>query len=175
MYVNSSLRQSGLTLIESLIIVILFGIIAAVAVPRFPLTNKEPISNELQSNLNTLQNAIKLYAIQHNGVFPGQVRHTDGSKTTTPAEAQSAFEAQLLQYSDLRGRTSPTRQAGFPLGPYLPQGFPSNPFPPQSNNIQVVFDKTQIASGDQTGWIVLLPSGRVLPNHPVQRDMGEAG
>lgn len=167
MYANSFLRQSGLTLIESLIVVILFGIIAAVAVPSLPLTNKQPVSNALQSNLNTLENAIKLYAIQHDGVFPGEVRHTDGSKTTTPVEAKSAFEAQLLQYSDLRGKTSPTRQPGFPFGPYLPQGFPSNPLPPPSSNIQVVFDKTQIASGEQTGWIVVLPGGQVLPNHPV--------
>jgi len=168
MYTHSSLRQSGLTLIESLIVVILFGIIAAVAVPRFPTTDEEPLNAALQSNLNTLQTSIKLYAIQHKGVFPGQVRHTDGIKTTTPDEAESAFTAQLLQYSDSSGRTSPTRQPGFPFGPYLPQGIPANPLPPQSNNIQVVFDHSHLTSVDQTGWVVVVPSGQIVPNNPPQ-------
>jgi prepilin-type N-terminal cleavage/methylation domain-containing protein len=168
MRTNVFLRQSGLTLIESLIVVILFGIIAAVAVPRFPITDENPLSAALQTNLNTLQNAIKLYAIQHQGVFPGQFRHTDGIKTTTPDEAKSAFIAQLLQYSDASGRTSPTRKPGFPFGPYLSQGIPSNPVPPQSNDIQVVFDHSHLTSVEQTGWVVVVPSGQILPNTPPQ-------
>lgn len=171
MRTNPFLRQSGLTLIESLIVVILFGIIAAAAVPRFPVTDEDPHNATLQRNLNTLQNAIKLYAIQHKGVFPGQVRHTDGMKTTTPDEAKSAFTAQLLQYSDAHGRTSPTRQSGFPFGPYLPQGIPANPLLPQSRDIHVVFDHSRLASAKPTGWVVVVPSGHILPtipprNHP---------
>lgn len=166
MYKRSSLRHSGLTLIESLIIVILIGIVAAAAVPRFSFKQKSDIYDTLRSNRETLQSAIALYAIQHNGVYPGQVRHTDGFKATADDEAKSAFKAQLLLFSDANGRTSPTRNADYPFGPYLPQGVPANPLPPKSSDIEIIFDDSQTDTNGHMGWRLFLPSGNIEPIDP---------
>jgi prepilin-type N-terminal cleavage/methylation domain-containing protein len=170
MHIKSSLSQSGLTLIECLIVVILLGIVAAAAVPSFPLTNTPNVHSVLEKNLSTLQTAIRLYGIQHHGVYPGQVRHTDGTKVSTADEARSAFKAQLLLYSDATGKTSPVRSKAFPFGPYLLRGIPLNPLQPQSSNTLVVLDKSQLAPGRQAGWKLILSSGEIFPIYPLGKE-----
>ena len=122
-------RHSGLTLVEVLIVVILMGVIAVVAIPRFSMTTNVTLENKLDTHLSSLRRAIELYAIQHHGIFPGQVRHTDGLAVGTDQEAKDAFEAQLLRYSDSTGKTSIVKHPAFPLGPYFHQGIPINPLP----------------------------------------------
>ena len=170
MYCRLPHNQSGLTLIESLIVVILLGIVAAAAVPRFPSTPASAIHDTLQSNTQTLQRAIALYAIQHNGIYPGQVRHTDGFKARTAEEARVAIVAQLLLYSDANGRTSSTRDSDHPFGPYLPEGIPINPLPPQSSDILATFDDSEIEAREQAGWKLSLPSGTISPIYPARSD-----
>ncbi len=95
MHINPA-SHSGLTLVEVLIVVILMGVIAVVAIPRFSMTTNMTLENKLDTHLRSLRRAIELYAIQHNEIFPGQVRHTDGLAVGTDQEAKDAFEAQLL-------------------------------------------------------------------------------
>ncbi|MCZ6874472.1 MAG: type II secretion system protein [bacterium] len=163
-------RQSGLTLIEALIVVILFGLIASVAMPRFPSITKRTIEHTLEHNLNAIRNAIKLYAIQHNGRYPGQFRHTDGLKVTKAIEAKAAFKAQLLLYSDLEGKTSPIRTAAFPFGSYLSKGVPLNPLSPPSNEINIVLDNSHhilgTADSKGVGWKIAVRTGEIIANHP---------
>ncbi len=175
MRTKTSSKQSGLTLIDCLIVVILLGVVASVAIPRFSLTTNRTLGSTLESNLNAIRNATKLYAIQHNGRYPGQFRHTDGLNVTKAIEGKAAFKAQLLLYSDLAGKTSPTRTSKFPFGPYLSKGIPLNPLSPPSNEIKIVLDNSHSILGTAdpkgVGWKVAVRTGEIIANHPDYDDM----
>ncbi|GIX45901.1 MAG: hypothetical protein KatS3mg131_0112 [Candidatus Tectimicrobiota bacterium] len=160
----------GLTLVEILIVVILMGIIAAVAVPRFATTTSEAQLNTLDANLSALRNAIELYAAQHNGRYPGQYKETDGTTAVAnDAEAAAAFIAQLTQYSDKNGKTSTTKDPNFPYGPYFREGIPINPLPTPSNAVVADFDETGNIAGTGatggTGWKVAVQTGQIIANN----------
>lgn len=50
--------HKGLTLVEMLIVVILMGIIAAVAIPRFTTATNDALDNTLNANLASLRTVI---------------------------------------------------------------------------------------------------------------------
>lgn len=101
-------RQAGFTLVELLIVVIILGILAAVVVPSFNSTSAEAKEAALVADLNAVRQAISLYRVQHDEVYPGQ---TDWNELV----------AQLTETSDQDGNTG----AG-PYGPYLRTAFPAN-------------------------------------------------
>jgi general secretion pathway protein G len=163
-------NHKGLTLIEILIVVILMGIIAAVAVPRITPSTQDASTNTLDTNLAALRNAIEQYAAQHNGRFPGQYKETDGTTAvTTDTEAATAFTAQLTQYSDKNGKTSAAKDVNYPLGPYFRGGMPKNPLPTPNNTVVADFDEvgnianTGAAGG--SGWKVAVQTGQIIANN----------
>jgi len=162
--------QKGLTLVEMLIVVILMGIIAAVAIPRFTTATNDALDNTLSANLASLRTVIELYAAQHNGRFPGQVKETDGTTAVSSnAEAATAFVAQLAQYSDVSGKVSATKDPNYPFGPYFRTGIPKNPLP--SNSSTVVADYVTVATlvgtgaSGGTGWKVAAQTGQIIANN----------
>jgi prepilin-type N-terminal cleavage/methylation domain-containing protein len=166
----TSHNNTGLTLIEILIVVILMGIIAAVAVPRLSTSTNEAQVNTLDTNLSALRNAIEQYSAQHLGRYPGQYKETDGTTAvTTDAEAQAAFTAQLTTYSDRNGKTSATKDVNFPFGPYFRGALPKNPLPTASNTVAADFDEvgsianTGAVSG--LGWKVAVQTGQIIANN----------
>ncbi len=173
MHINPA-SHSGLTLVEVLIVVILMGLMAVVAMPRFSMTTNVTLENKLDTHLSSLRRAIELYAIQHNGIFPGQVRHTDGLAVGTDQEAKDAFEAQLLQYSDSTGKTSIVKHPAFPFGPYFHQGIPINPLPLESNAITADFEETSNISHTGatrgTGWKIAVQTGQIITNNTLYDD-----
>jgi prepilin-type N-terminal cleavage/methylation domain-containing protein len=164
-------NAKGLTLIEVLIVVILMGIIAAVAVPRITPSTNEASINTLDTNLAALRSAIEQYAAQHNGRFPGQYKETDGTTAViSDAEAAAAFVAQLSQYSDKNGKTSATKDAvNFPLGPYFRGSLPKNPLPTADSTVVADFDElgniANTGATGGTGWKVAVQTGQIIANN----------
>ncbi len=163
-------NQRGLTLIEILIVVILMGIIAAVAVPRFTSATKDAKENTLDTNVGALRNAIELYASEHTGRYPGMYKETDGTTaTTTDALAATAFVAQLSNYSDANGKISATKDSSYPFGPYFRRGIPNNPLPSKSNTVVADFDEVGDISGGGasggSGWLAAVLTGQIVANN----------
>ena len=102
-------NESGFTLVELLIVVIILGILAAVVIPQFNSAAAESKESALSANLATIRQAIELYKVQHDDNFPG----TDSS---------ASLEAALINSTDAAGATTGTL-----YGPYLRNGFPENP------------------------------------------------
>ena len=148
--------QSGFTLIEILIVVILLGILATVIIPQVSVSSDDAKLNTLKTNLSNLRSSLELYYYQHSSRFPGEYAESDGTTATaSDAEAATASVEQLTKYTDANGKTSNTGSTVYPKGPYLRAGIPTNPF----NNLNTVvcdFDETDItqktSAGDNAGW-----------------------
>ncbi len=64
-------KQSGFTLVEILIVVVIIGILAAIVVPQFSDASVQAKTSSLVSDLQTMRSQIQLYKIQHSGALPG--------------------------------------------------------------------------------------------------------
>jgi type II secretion system protein G len=64
--------RKGLTLIELLIVVIILGALAAIAIPRITTSATTAKSNACKTNVDTLNTAIEMYQID-NGSYPASL------------------------------------------------------------------------------------------------------
>ncbi|NNF08163.1 MAG: prepilin-type N-terminal cleavage/methylation domain-containing protein [Candidatus Eisenbacteria bacterium] len=65
------LRNSkGFTLIELMIVVLIIGILAAIAIPNFVSMQDRAREGSVKSNMHTVQLAVEDFAVQNDGVYP---------------------------------------------------------------------------------------------------------
>lgn len=67
---HTSRRNSGFTLVEILIVVVILGILAAIVIPQFTNASSEAIKGSLVSQLRTINSQIELYRVRNNGTLP---------------------------------------------------------------------------------------------------------
>ena len=91
------------SLIELMIVVVIIGIIAAIAIPRMSRGAEGAAENALDGNLTVSRNAIDFYATEHGGTYP----------------SLADFAAELTQYTADDSSTSVTKDAAHRYGPYL--------------------------------------------------------
>jgi len=58
---RDAMNKKGFTLIELLIVVVIIGILAAIAIPRFGETRERAYVSAMQSDLNQLRTAMEMY------------------------------------------------------------------------------------------------------------------
>lgn len=150
-------RQSGFTLVELLIVVVILGILAAVAIPQFNNSAEEARASNLQSNLAILRNSLEFYRTNHTGKYPG---YPVGGGT--PTEALTTAQLTLSSKSD--GSTAAVGTAGFDYGPYIRENIPENPVNGLAT-IMVLGDAAAFpAADDTTGWIYQPKTGKLRAN-----------
>jgi len=100
-------RNTGFTLVEILIVVIILGILAAIVIPQFTNASQDARESALLSQLQTLRSQIELFKLQHMDKLPDLV--TNWNPLTTKTDSEGAASA-----------------APDAFGPYM-QSAPSNP------------------------------------------------
>src|SRR5215475_10784738 len=84
----------GFTLIELAVVVMILGILAAIAVPRLLDASHQATDNGVRQSLTVVRNAIEQFSTEHAGALPG-ADHQD-----------ITFKSDLAAY--LRGQDFPT-------------------------------------------------------------------
>jgi general secretion pathway protein G len=132
---SRGIRRSGFTLVEILIVIIILGILAAIAIPQFSNASAQSRVNSLMGQIKTLRAQIELFKIQHTDVIPDLVANQ---------------WAQLLNTTNPTGAVDATA-AGI-YGPYVNKT-PSNPL---NSNTTVA-----AAAGAGVGWVYNVATGQL--------------
>lgn len=140
-------RNTGFTLVEILIVVVILGILAAIVIPQFTNASEDAKSSSLYTQLQTIRSQLELYQIQHNGAYPtlAQLQNDTGGGTGD-------------QWGVMINKTnvSGTIDAANEFGPYMQQP-PKNPF---TNKSTVVTGTAYTADLDD-GWVYDATTGSI--------------
>ena len=135
-------RPRGFTLLELVLVIVIVGIIAALAIPRMSRGAAGAAEGTLKGDLAVLRKAIDFYATEHGGDLPTAAK----------------IEEQFLQYSDGQGNTQATQDATHFYGPYL-RNLPTLPVGSRKGNTHIA-----ASNGDGVGWIYNETTGEIHAN-----------
>lgn len=94
-------REAGFTLVELLVVMLILGLLAAIAIPSFFNQRDKAKDAEAKSAVRSAQTAIETYATDNNGSYAGatvaglvnieQTLSDVGTRLTVPAPAADAY------------------------------------------------------------------------------------
>ena len=85
-------REKGFTLIELMIVVVIIGILAAIAIPNFIAMQNRAKEGSTKANMHTLQLAAEDYGVQNDGVYAGTMDATHVA-SSLPSNFKNPFDA----------------------------------------------------------------------------------
>jgi len=168
--------QSGFTLVELLIVVIILAILAAIVVPQFASSTDDAKVTSLDNTLGNMRTAIDLYYQQH-GEYPGDLTAVPGAACPSSgtagtgtggagAQGVTAFLNQLSSYTDKDGKACSTTDTTYKYGPYLKKStISANPIS-EVSTLVVVATGNLVMAGDGAagGWKYDTKTGRFIAN-----------
>jgi prepilin-type N-terminal cleavage/methylation domain-containing protein len=123
-------RRGGFTLIEVVIVIVLIGIITAIAIPKFSKAGEGSADTVLKGDLAVMHRAVAYYEAEH---------------AAKPTAADVV--GQLTQYTDDAGVVSAAKSVTYKFGPYL-RTVPRVPVGPNKGAMGVA-----VAPAAGVGWL----------------------
>jgi general secretion pathway protein G len=143
-------RKSAFTVIETLVLAIIVGVLAATIIPQFSQSAREAKMSNLKFNLRIMRSRLETYKEEHAGVYP-------------PAADSAGFSDQMTQRSN---RNAAPNSASGACGPYLEGSLPVNPFNGSSSVAILQGDaEPNAATGSDDGWQYNAKHGWFYPNN----------
>lgn len=168
-------NRRAFTLVELLVVIIIIGILAAVAIPQFGESSADAKKSALKENLRMMRSVVDKYYQEHTNAYPGIVKthkKTAAGEAAAHASVAEAFDKQMTCYSDALGNTCEEKNAGFPFGPYVKRRLPDNPLPAAGavstpSTVNVVTDTIRLTADGSptTGWKFSSATGELIANN----------
>ena len=157
------MRRRAFSLVELVIVIVILGIIAAVAIPRITSGSRNAGETALRANLRTIRNAIDFYYLEHKRVWPA----ARGDGVNADKKQVTLFN-QLTKYTNADGVFSDTKDSAFPLGPYIRGTFPKQTvghMVGQNSAEMKDQDPALVAdAGRDFGWRYNVRNGQIIAN-----------
>lgn len=145
-------NRRAFSLVELVVVILIIGILSAIAIPRMSRGASGAGESALTSNLAILRSALDLYQSDHNGTYP----------------AAATVANQLTMYTDDTGATNASRTAAFPYGPYL-RVIPALPVGAKKG-----LTKIAATNAADVGWVYTAASGTIQAGATENDDSGKA-
>ncbi|HVX84591.1 MAG TPA: prepilin-type N-terminal cleavage/methylation domain-containing protein [Phycisphaerae bacterium] len=158
--------RRAFSLVEILIVVVIIGILAAIAVPKFSNAATLSRENSLKEDLRFLRTQLGIYSTQHLDVYPG---YPGGDTNQTPTE--QTLVSQLTQVTDDAGNSSATVTGAYKWGPYLPQ-MPVDPVN-GSGSVKILGPGDAFVVDGMSGWLYQPATGELKANVPGEDSSGQ--
>jgi general secretion pathway protein G len=151
-------RNSGFTLIEVLIVVVIMAVLAATIIPQFTASTDDAQESAALHNLHAFRTQIQLYRAEHEGAYP-----------TIADDADSEPSLPQLYSNTNSGGAIGTAGPSFPLGPYM-VSIPNNPYDNKNDIIAYTGTWPPTAATGDGGWLYKATTGQICLNHDAHLD-----
>ncbi len=88
------MKKKGFTLIELMVVVVIIGILAAIAIPNFVKVIARAKESSVKANMHTLQVAVETANVDSNGVYPTTSANWESAGSYIPQNFRNPYNQQ---------------------------------------------------------------------------------
>ena len=99
-------RRSGFTLVELVVVVLILGILAAIAAPKIINNSDKAGDSSIASTLAAIRDAVELYKAEHNGKLPTKADGSDPGVTELTTALDPYIRGTVFPYVKVGGVNS---------------------------------------------------------------------